>query len=159
MLMLEHNNIAPVHQLEVFSASCNVVYDLLSGGSLRSLLEQFHVFEEHLIQAYCYQLMEAIKYVHMSKQFHGNINCQNILLDIYGTIKLADYCGPTQIGVMFGVPRQGASSADYTQPLNLEDLRSSKDVVRLQQGDILGIGISIYEMVTGEVVNDSNANF
>ena len=67
MLMLEHNNIAPVHQLEVFSASCNVVYDLLSGGSLRSLLEQFHVFEEHLIQAYCYQLMEALKYVHMSK--------------------------------------------------------------------------------------------
>lgn len=64
MLLLVHHNLATVHQLEVFKASCNIVYDLLSGGSLRSLLEQFSVFEEHLVQAYCFQLMEAVKYLH-----------------------------------------------------------------------------------------------
>jgi len=33
------------------------------------------------------------------------------------------------------------------------------DLNTLQQNDILGIGCTIYEMVTGEIINESNQNF
>jgi hypothetical protein len=33
------------------------------------------------------------------------------------------------------------------------------DLQTLKQNDILGIGCTIYEMVTGEVINSSNKNF
>ncbi len=44
-----------------------------------------------------FQICDGIKFLHSRDMTHGNLNSQNILLDVYGVIKLTDYCNMNQL--------------------------------------------------------------
>jgi serine/threonine protein kinase len=75
----------------------------VSGGTLRSLVKDFNKFEESLLRAYIFQILDGIKYLHGRDMTHGNLNSQNIFIDIYGAIKLSDYGNLNQLLETFAV--------------------------------------------------------
>jgi serine/threonine protein kinase len=85
------------HKIEIFPTSCNIIAELQSGGSLRSLVDDFNKFEESLLRAYIFQILDGIKFLHSNNMAHGNLNSQNLLLDVYGVIKLSDYGNLNQL--------------------------------------------------------------
>jgi serine/threonine protein kinase len=61
------------------------------------LISDFGRFEESLIATYVLQILEGIKTLHSKNMTHGNLNCQNLILDVFGVIKLSDYGNLNQL--------------------------------------------------------------
>ena len=94
---IEHKNLILYHNIEVSPNSCNIVAEFQSGGSRRKLITDFNRFEETLLRAYIVQICDGIKFLHSRHMTHGNLNSQNLILDVYGNIKLSDYGNMNQI--------------------------------------------------------------
>ena len=103
IIQIEHQNLIFYHYIEVFPTSCNVVAELVSGGTLRSLVKDFNKFEDSLLRAYIFQILNGIKFLHSINMTHGNLNSQNLFIDIYGAIKLSDYGNLNQLLEIFAV--------------------------------------------------------
>lgn len=125
------------HNLEIF-------LEFVAGGSIASLLKKFGRFNEKLTSLYTRQMLMGLAYLHRHHIVHRDIKGGNILVDISGTCKLADF---------------GAS-------LTLQDLKSegkpdiqgtpywmAPEVIRQQphgrKVDIWSLGCTVIEMVTG----------
>jgi serine/threonine protein kinase len=65
--------------------------ELMVGGSLSSVMKEFGCLEEKLIRKYTRQLVEAISHIHRLNILHRDIKCSNILTDVKGNVKLADF--------------------------------------------------------------------
>jgi mitogen-activated protein kinase kinase kinase len=162
IVQIEHENLILYHNIEVFPTSCNIVAELNSGGSLRSLIKDFNNFEETLLRAYIFQICDGIKFLHSSDMTHGNLNSQNLLLDVYGVIKLSDYGNMNQLLETYAIKIVSAELESlYSEQIRNTGTESCDllDLLTMKQNDILGIGCTVYEMVTGEVINSSNQNF
>ncbi len=126
------------------------------------MITDFNKFEEILLRAYILQICEGIKFLHSSDITHGNLNSQNILLDVYGVIKLSDYGNMNQLLETYAIKIALASEERlYSEQIRNTGTESCDllDLKTMKQNDILGIGCTVYEMVTGEIVNSSNQNF
>ena len=80
---------------------------------------------------------------------HGSLDCSNIMLDTFGNIKLVEFGNFNHLLNIYA--RKTTDKEDHII-CELGYLKSQ------HRNDIFCVGYSIYEMVTGEVVND-NLNF
>lgn len=97
IVQLRHPNLIFYYTIEIFPTSCNIVSELLSGCTLRSFVDDFNKFEEGLLRAYIFQILDGVKFLHSKNLTHGNLNSQNLLIDVYGVIKLTDYGNLNQL--------------------------------------------------------------
>ena len=66
----------------------------MSGGCLTDILEQFengvHMNEGH-IALVCGQVLAGLNYIHSCHRIHRDIKSDNILIGLYGDVKIADF--------------------------------------------------------------------
>lgn len=95
---------------------CNVVklFDVLYTGKKLVLVFEFldHDLKKHmdavkprgldsmLIKSYCFQMLKGIAYCHSHRVLHRDLKPQNLLIDQYGNLKLADF----GLARAFGIP-------------------------------------------------------
>ena len=128
----------------------NIFMELISGGSIETLLKTFGPFEEELFQNYTRQIIEGIKYIHSKNVVHRDIKGKNVMLMANGVIKLIDFGCARQLN------QQGSNSIE-------ELLMSAKgtpywmspEVIRQvghgSKADIWSSGCTVYEMVIRRV--------
>lgn len=63
-----------------------------SGGSLRELISLVNLKEEEVAYI-CMELLQAIDYIHSNNRIHRDIKSSNIVIDVDGSVKLADMVG------------------------------------------------------------------
>ena len=102
------------------------------------------------------QIIMGLKHLHTHNMTHGSLNCKNIIVDEYGNIKLSNYGELNHLFETYAIKNQEVNISLKMQNENSSDLLELK---RMKQNDILGIGCTIYEFVTGEIINSSNTNF
>ena len=68
-----------------------IYMEYLSGGSIKSQLDDFGAISEGVTTDYVYQTLEGLKYLHSSDVLHRDLKTGNILLDHDGTVKIADF--------------------------------------------------------------------
>ena len=62
---LDHPNIVKYHCLKhVEENEIDLVLEMVSGGSIRQILDRFGQFDETLVRIYTIQIMEGLKYLH-----------------------------------------------------------------------------------------------
>lgn len=138
-----------------------LVMDLISGGSLRGLIDDYRqrgvAVPLDLVLALAHQATEGLAYAHGQGIIHQDIKPENLLLQpVSGTdtaspyiLKIADF-GLTRLrqGIV-GSPLQTSSSAPwvtltYAAPEQLQGLTVD------ERSDIYALGVVLYELLSGQ---------
>ncbi|KAG4999580.1 hypothetical protein AAZX31_08G075900 [Glycine max] len=138
----EHKNIVRYYGSNKDKSKLYIFLELMSKGSLASLYQKYRLNDSQ-VSAYTRQILCGLKYLHDHNVVHRDIKCANILVNVRGQVKLADF---------------GLAKAT-----KFNDIKSSKgspywmapEVVNLKnQGgyglaaDIWSLGCTVLEMLT-----------
>lgn len=124
----------------------------LCKGSLREKLEQAggKGIDVTLAIRYFLQMAYALRAAHQAGLTHHNIKPENVLFDAFGNAKLGDFglSRVIEVDQSKGMPQVfvGTGGMGYMSP---ELISRSKEVG--QSSDVYGLGILLYEMVTGQI--------
>eukprot|EP00249_Psilotum_nudum_P019080 c27091_g1_i2 orf=548-1243(-) len=137
-------NIAVVALCEQENGCFCIFLELVRMGSLESILRKYGYLEEQVIRIYTRQILYGLEYLHQRNTIHRDIKCANILVDVNGQVKLADF------GVAKRVDLSVAASCKGT-PLYMapEVMKSGQKRYGLL-ADIWSLGCTVLEMADGK---------
>ena len=155
---LDHINIVKFIGTMLEGRVVHIFMELISGGSIETLLKTFGPFEEDLFQNYTRQMMEGIEYIHSKNVVHRDIKGKNVMLMANGVIKLID----------FGCARQVIQQGSNSKEELLEKMYGtihwmSPEMIREDghgsKTDIWSCGCTVFEMVIRGVLKNSDCLF
>jgi hypothetical protein len=141
---LHHPNIAALHTALTVDGQFVMVMEFVEGTSLAKLLAKGPIPVAYAVD-YTSQILSALAYAHSKGVIHRDIKPSNMMLTPAGVVKLMD----------FGIARSGKDSTLTTEGTTLGSLYyMSPEQVKGEaidgRSDIYALGISLYEMVTGQ---------
>jgi serine/threonine protein kinase len=149
---LNHPNIAALRTALTLDNQLVMIMEYVEGTTLAARLAQGPIPPSEAIN-YINQALDALSYAHGQNVIHRDIKPSNMMLTPQGVVKLMD----------FGIARSGKDpaltvagttmgSAYYMSP---EQVRG--EVVD-NRSDVYSVGVSLYEMVTGQRPFQSNSD-
>lgn len=123
--------------------SLYMVLEYCSGKDLSVLLEQRRQFSSDEARFYVGEIILALEYLHERNIMYRDLKPENVLLDSFGHVKLADF-GLAKENVISS--RQATSfcgSPAYLSPETLDKQGAGKPA------DIYGLGALLFELLTG----------
>ncbi|KAH7423806.1 hypothetical protein KP509_12G074600 [Ceratopteris richardii] len=142
---LRHPNIVHYKGSEMICRNLYIYLELVSGGSIHKLCQEFTRLEEPIIRRYTRQILQGLCFLHSNHTVHRDIKGANILVDRDGTVKLADF------GIAKHIKKQGS-------PLSLKGSpywMAPEAIMQKNTGhefaiDIWSLGCTVIEMFTGK---------
>eukprot|EP01114_Cavostelium_apophysatum_P018584 TRINITY_DN577_c1_g1_i1.p1 TRINITY_DN577_c1_g1~~TRINITY_DN577_c1_g1_i1.p1 ORF type:complete len:484 (+),score=175.47 TRINITY_DN577_c1_g1_i1:129-1580(+) len=123
-----------------------VVMEYMDGGCLTDILEQFEDIKltESEIAFCCRETLRALSYIHSLHRIHRDIKSDNILLNLEGAVKLADFGYAAQLTQKQQKRNTVVGTPYWMAP---ELIRGHDYGTKV---DIWSLGIMLMEMVEGE---------
>jgi serine/threonine protein kinase len=165
-VQLNHANIGQIYELSHVANSYFIAMEYLSGRDMRSIFDRARKRGEPTpIPLVCYVMAkccEGLDYAHRKKDsagrdlhiVHRDVSPQNLLVSFEGEVKVIDFgiakaagkATKTQAGILKG--KFGYMSPEQIRGLPLD-----------RRSDVFGIGICLYEMLTGERAFQGESDF
>jgi len=151
---LNHPNIASLHTALTINNQLVMIMEYVEGSTLSSRLSQGAIPVSDALN-YIDQVLSALSYAHQQHVIHRDIKPANMMLTPEGVVKLMD----------FGIARTDQEPAKLTAPgttlgsINYMSPEQVKGAAIDERSDLYSVGISLYEMVTGEKPFHGDSNF
>lgn len=142
---LRHPNIVHYKGSEMVGGNLYIYLELVSGGSIYKLYQEFERLEEPVIRRYTRQILQGLHFLHTKNTVHRDIKGANMLVDQDGTVKLADFGMAKHIKEQ-GVPLSFKGSPYWMAP----EVIMQKNTGYEFAVDIWSLGCTVIEMVTGK---------
>jgi serine/threonine protein kinase len=150
---LHHPNIAALRTALTLDNQLVMIMEFVDGVTLSSRLNQGAI-PPALAVKYIDQVLDALSYAHKQNIIHRDIKPANMMLTPDGTVKLMD----------FGIARS-ASDRSLTMTgttlgsLNYMPPEQVKGDPADNRSDLYSLGVSLYEMVTGQLPFTAESNY
>src|SRR5437660_1651003 len=150
---LNHPNIAALRTALTLNNQLVMVMEYVDGVTLAARLEQGPIPAGDALN-YISQVLDALQYAHHQKVIHRDIKPGNMMLTPQGVVKLMDF-GIARSGSDRGLTMTGTTlgSLYYMSP---EQVKGSAVDAR---SDLYAVGVSLYEMVTGQRPFQADSDF
>jgi mitogen-activated protein kinase kinase kinase 1 len=86
----KHENIVQYLGTNKDDGKLYIFLELVTKGSLEKLYQKYNLRDSQ-VSAYTRQILSGLSYLHARKVVHRDIKCANILVDVSGYVKLADF--------------------------------------------------------------------
>ena len=141
---LDHPNIASLHTALTANNQLIMIMEFVEGESLGQRLDRGPIAAGDAL-AYVDQILSALHYAHERDVIHRDIKPANMMLTPQGVVKLMDF-GIARSGQEVALTMAGATTGSLTY-MSPEQVKGGPVDAR---SDLYSLGISLYEMVTGE---------
>lgn len=124
------------------------VLEYAENGSLADIVKRSGSLHEDLAKVLILQLCHAVEFIHSEGHGHLDIKLENILLDKYFNIKLADMGSCVDVATTNGLTDRRRGTTIYMAPevFHLE----REQTFNALAADIYSLGITLFVMLTGE---------
>ena len=150
---LDHPNIAQLRTALTLSNRLVMVMEYVEGTTLAARLEQGPIPPDEAV-GYVKQVLGALAYAHGRNVIHRDIKPANMMLTPGGTVKLMD----------FGIARASGDASMTTTGTTVGSLfymspEQVKGGAVDSRSDLYSLGVSLYEMVTGQRPFKANSDY
>ncbi|CAL1239746.1 serine/threonine-protein kinase [Candidatus Methylocalor cossyra] len=151
---LNHPHIVTLHHMFRDGDQYYMVLELVSGETLDRLIQRCGAVPWQTAVPLICQALLGLEHAHILKVVHRDIKPSNLILTQTGIVKLMDFgvarmlgkAGLTQSGLVVGTVR-------YLAPEQLQGKELD------HRADLYGIGMVLYEMLTGQVPFDGKTDY
>ncbi len=144
-----HPNIVSVYDVGVQNGMYYIVMELVEGITLKKYIEKTGRMEEREAVEVAMQVARGLQAAHEQGIIHRDVKPQNIIISREGKIKVADF-GIARVSSTETISATTMGSVHYISP---EQARGGACDAR---SDIYSLGITMFEMVTGQVPFDGD---
>ena len=144
MANLNHPNIAALRTAFTADNQLVMIMEFVEGTDLAARLEHGPIAPADAVN-YIQQVLSALSYAHQQHIIHRDIKPSNMMLTPQGVVKLMDF-GIARAGEERSITMTGTTlgSLGYMSP---EQVKGEPTDAR---SDLYSVGVSLYEMVTGQ---------
>ncbi|XP_036306140.1 cyclin-dependent kinase 16-like [Pipistrellus kuhlii] len=141
---LRHANIVTLHDVIYMERSLILVFECLDKNLKQYLADCGNVIDMHNVRLFLFQLLRGLAYCHRKKVLHRDLNPQNLLINVRGELKLADFGLARTKSVLMKTYSNEVVTLWYRPPDLL--LGCTHYCTHI---DMWGVGCIFYEMATG----------
>jgi serine/threonine protein kinase len=156
----EHPNIINSYSVNVNGVACleseseNIMYSVLEyaeHGPLSNFIRLTGGIEEDISRLFMFQTCQAIEFIHSQGYAHLDIKLENILLDKFFNIKVADMGASFDFSKTEGLANKRRGTVLYMAP-EVKD-NSGCSFYDARKADIYSLGVTFFVMLIGEFPN------
>lgn len=127
---------------------CYNVLEYAQNGVISKYIRYTGALEEELARPLFLQLWNAIEYIHSQGHAHLDVKLENILLDQYFNIKVADLGSSVDVSLTNGLTNRRRGTQMYMSPEVL-DLKPEQNFDAFK-ADVYWLGITLYVLLIGD---------
>jgi serine/threonine-protein kinase len=151
---LNHPNIATLHTAFTIDNQLVMIMEYVEGESLSARLNHGPIPATDALK-YFDQVLSALSYAHQRHVIHRDIKPANIMLTPEGEVKLMDF----GIARSQGEPNKLTATGSTLGSLNYMSPEQIKGEAVDARSDLYSLGISLYEVLTGQRPFNADSNF
>ncbi len=145
---MHHTNIVPIYGTGESDGSHYLVMQLIHGKSMDAVIAAGRTFSCLEAARIGIQVADAIAYSHANGILHRDIKPANILMEDDGTVQVTDFGLAKHVSNDLTNTRSVSGSLRYMAPERFSGVSG-------EAGDIYGIGITLYELLSGRPAFDA----
>ncbi len=146
---LTHQNIVNVFDVGKYGDIYFIVMEYIDGVTLKDIIKRRGALSNEEILGVSIQIAQALEVAHKNNIVHRDIKPQNILINSKGDVKVTDF------GIARAINANTITSGNNTMgSVHYFSPEQARGGYIDQKSDIYSLGITMYEMATGELPFD-----